>query len=206
MPKKHKSPPTAPYNVPDKGRTTITDTQIAQAAYDAGFRGNGLTTAIAIALAESHGNTTALNDHGEFSVGLWQINVNGYLSSRLKRWGLDSWIDLWDPLNNAKAAYALSGGGHRFGLWSTYKHGSYLKYMDRASAAAKTVNNPTPNSTTTGGTTSFTPPAQVQRSNVLPPAIISVNQSSGVVPVVIAIAGLIMVAVYLARRSNGNSE
>jgi hypothetical protein len=144
-----KTPPTAPYDVPNPGRTTVSDQQIAQAAYDAGFRGNALATAVAVALAESHGNATALNDRGEFSVGMWQINVNGYLASRLKKWGFGSWMDLWNPENNAKAAYDVSNGGKNFGLWSTYKHGTYLKYMTRATTAAKGVD---PNGTYSGPT------------------------------------------------------
>jgi hypothetical protein len=134
-------PPTAPYSgYSDRTRTTLSDQQIAQAAYNAGFRGTALSTAVAIALAESHGNTTALNDHGEFSVGMFQINVNGYLGSRLHQWGFSSWQDLWDPNKNAQAAYKISGGGQHFGAWSTYKHGTYLKYTSRANAAAKQVD------------------------------------------------------------------
>jgi hypothetical protein len=148
-----KSPPTAPYVVPNRGRTTLTDAELAQAAYNAGFRGQSLTTAIAVALAESHANTTALNDHGEFSVGMFQINVNGYLANRLKRWGFSSWMDLWDPEKNAAAAYDISHQGQNFGLWSTYKHGTYLKYMTRAQAAANSVGQGGTTGGTQGGTT-----------------------------------------------------
>jgi hypothetical protein len=151
MAKPIKAPPTAPYDVV-KERNTISDVEIAQAAYNAGFRGTALATIVAIALGESHGNRTALNNRGEFSVGLWQINVNGYLKSRLTQWGFSSWQDLWIPDNAAKAAYSISNGGKRFGAWSIYKHNAHLKFMDRATAAANTVSNPqtvTPSGTTT---------------------------------------------------------
>lgn len=134
--------PTAPYNY-TKVTTKISDQQIAQVAYNAGFRGEALVTAVTIALGESHGNTTALNDHGEFSVGLWQVNVNGYLVARLRQYGLVSWQDLWDPQNNANAAYKISGGGRHWGAWSVYNHGIMTRkpeLVNRAITAAKQVD------------------------------------------------------------------
>ena len=50
--------------------------EIYEAARAAGFTPDQATTWTAIALAESGGETGALNDSGEHSVGLWQINVS----------------------------------------------------------------------------------------------------------------------------------
>lgn len=137
-------PPTAPYSYSRYERVTASDKQLAQAAYNAGFRGSALVTAVAVGLAESRGNVNALNNKREFSVGVWQINLEGYLGKRLKRFKLDSWTDLFNLQNNANAAYNVSGQGRHFGAWSVYKHGSYLKYMDRANAAAHAVTGQAP--------------------------------------------------------------
>jgi hypothetical protein len=202
-----RQPPTAPYTY-TKHATPITDQQIAQACYNAGFRGEALKTAIAVALAESHtgngvGNATALNDHGEFSVGMFQINVNGYLASRLQKWGFSTWTDLWDPEKNAKAAYQISGHGKHFGAWSVYKHGSYLKYMSRANAAAATVNSTAP----TGGTTQRgTPvPNAVVGPSIYPGSSISLRGSG--LEYIIAILGTMGVVFFIYKQkeaANGN--
>ncbi len=201
MAKSH-DPPTAPYDYA-KTRTVVSDQQIAQSAYNAGFRGPALITAIAVAIGESHGNTTALNDRNEFSVGLWQINVHGYLKQRLQQLGLVSWTDLYNPDNNAKAAYKISNGGKKFGAWSVYKHNGHLKYMDRATAAAATVNAPTP---AVGGTTTITQPhdagVPVTHGN-LGIAPVSIH-STGLLEIMIAVVGIVIVAVLIKTRSNAN--
>ena len=46
-------------------------TQIAGYAKQAGFSGNALVTAVAVAMAESSGNTSVVNSLG--CTGLWQI-------------------------------------------------------------------------------------------------------------------------------------
>lgn len=137
------TPPSAPYNYPERSRQEATDKQLAQAAYNAGFRGDNLVKAVAIGLAESHGNVYALNNKSEFSVGVWQINLEGYLGKRLKRFGLGSWTDLYSLQNNANAAYNVSRGSH-FNMWSTYKHGTYLNYVDRANVAAQAITGQQP--------------------------------------------------------------
>ena len=49
--------------------------EIYEAAREAGFTPHQAVTWTAIAMAESGGRTGALNDKGEHSIGLWQINV-----------------------------------------------------------------------------------------------------------------------------------
>ncbi|GAA4616257.1 transglycosylase SLT domain-containing protein [Saccharopolyspora hordei] len=120
----------------------LTAEQIAQHAYEAGFRGKDLTTAVAIAMAESGGNTRAHNDTPpDDSYGLWQINMLGDMGpARRKEFGLDSNKDLFDPEENAKAAYEIAGGGKNFEPWSTYTNGAYKKHLDEAEKAAKKVS------------------------------------------------------------------
>jgi hypothetical protein len=117
--------------------TKLTPAQIANYAAQAGFTGLGLVTAVAVALAESAGgNTNAWNQVGEDSRGLWQINVApnanpSYGSS-----------NLFDPLTNAKAAYALSNGGTDWHLWTTFTGGAYKTYLAVATAAVSAMGTP----------------------------------------------------------------
>lgn len=108
--------------------------QIAQAAHDAGFRGNDLTTAVAIALAESSGDPRAHNPvPPDNSYGLWQINMIGALGpDRRDQFDLDSNRELFDPETNARAAFAISGKGDSFQPWTTFTSGAYKSHLDEA--------------------------------------------------------------------------
>ncbi|WP_236790968.1 transglycosylase SLT domain-containing protein [Amycolatopsis sp. GM8] len=119
----------------------LTAEQIAQHAYRAGFRGQALTTAVAVALAESSGNAGAHNGTPpDNSYGLWQVNMIGDLGpTRRKEFDLDSNKELFDPDHNAKAAYAISGHGKSFEPWSTYTNGAYKKHLAAARKAAEDV-------------------------------------------------------------------
>lgn len=113
---------------------TISDTTIAQAAKNAGLpscRGISLSTWVAVALAESGGNTTARATVGEDSRGLWQINMRAH----------SSWVgsrNLYDPATNAWAAKRVCDSqGIR--AWSAYTNGMHTKYLARGAAAAAAV-------------------------------------------------------------------
>lgn len=126
--------------------TNLSDAQIAGAAKAAGFSGSNLAKAVAIALAESSGNPNAHNAvPPDNSYGLWQINMLGSMGpARRKQFGLKSNNDLFNPTTNAKAAYAIAGGGKNFGPWSTYTSGAYLRYMSRANKAAGNPDSSVP--------------------------------------------------------------
>lgn len=98
----------------------------------AGFAPDEAQTMTAIALAESGGETGAHNPVGEDSRGLWQINVAAHRDL------VD--VDLSDPLENARAAYRVSGRGADISPW-TVTHGGegarYLQFRDEAQAAAQ---------------------------------------------------------------------
>ena len=104
----------------------------------AGFRGEGLKMAYAIAMAESSGNARAHNPNagtGDNSYGLFQINMLGAMGpERRKQYGLGSNEDLFDPLTNAKVAFKMSGGGKNWGPWSTYGGGQYKKFYGGSGA------------------------------------------------------------------------
>lgn len=123
---------------PAAGRK-LTAREIAKYAYDAGFRGEALITAVAIAMAESGGFTGAHNPEGEDSRGLWQINVAPNV--RPNKWG-----DLSDPVINARAAFEVSGGGTNFKPWTTFtgataagRHSSFRNHYDEAMIAAQSI-------------------------------------------------------------------
>ncbi|ANZ40868.1 lytic transglycosylase [Lentzea guizhouensis] len=120
--------------------------QIAQHARAAGFEGQGLTIAIAVALAESNGDTRAHNSKPpDDSYGLWQINMLGAMGpERRRQHGLDSNRDLFDPAVNAKVANAISNDGKSWTPWSTYTNGAYRKYLDIARRAAREAPRRTP--------------------------------------------------------------
>src|SRR5512143_4150773 len=102
----------------------LNPSQIAQLAYNAGFRGSALRMAVAVALAESGGNTNAYNpetaagtapNHG--SRGLWQIYGTAHPQYDNQ--------NAFDPQVNAQAAYQVyREAGNRFTPWSTYNNGS----------------------------------------------------------------------------------
>jgi hypothetical protein len=103
--------------------------QAAQAAKAAGFRGQALINAVAIAGAESRYDAEAKNlvppDH---SIGMWQINQLAHHG----RYGSDSALE--NPFTNARAAFAISGGGRSFGPWSTWPSAA-ASWTARARAA-----------------------------------------------------------------------
>lgn len=91
---------------------TLSIREIYDAARGAGFDEHEAVTWTAIAMAESRGRTGALNDRGEHSVGLWQINVAADVRS-------NPWGDLNDPRINAKAAFEISKQGLDMRPWTT---------------------------------------------------------------------------------------
>jgi hypothetical protein len=109
--------------------TTLNAAQIAQYASQAGFSGNALITATAIALAESSGRTDVINSLG--CVGLWQIYQKYH-----PQWSV---AQLQNPATNAQAAYAISNGGRDFTPWETYTNGMYIAQLGAARLGAASV-------------------------------------------------------------------
>lgn len=108
----------------------LSRSQIASLARGAGFTGNDVDIAVAVALAESGGNPRAHNaTPPDNSYGLWQINMLGALGpDRRKRLDISSNDALYDPATNARAAYLIwQGSGWK--AWTTYTRGTYKKYM-----------------------------------------------------------------------------
>lgn len=123
--------------------TTLSPRRIAEYAHEAGFRGQDLTTAVAVALAESGGRTTAHNaTPPDDSYGLWQINMLGGLGpERRRQFDLDANRELFDPATNAEAAYAISGNGTSFRPWTTYTSGRHRPFLDDARRAVRALRD-----------------------------------------------------------------
>jgi cell wall-associated NlpC family hydrolase len=134
----------------------------------AGFSGQSLNMAYAIAMAESGGNAQAFNGNtstGDQSYGLFQVNMLGGMGPEWRQtYGLSSNDDLYDPVKNAEVAYKMSKGGTDWSPWSTFKRGDYKKYLDQSGAS---VTGGASGSAATGKTA--TPaPADFTQSSIAP--------------------------------------
>ncbi len=106
----------------------------------AGFKGKGLATAFAVALAESGGRAGAVGDVG-LQDKKWGPSYGMFQIRSLKDWKAynDPWRDgsrLKDPGYNARAAFIKSNGGTNFKAWSAYKNGAFAKFLDDAGTTA----------------------------------------------------------------------
>ena len=109
------------------GRLSIQ--QVLDAAHKAGFRGDDLIVAAAVAYVESGFNSNAFNGNrgtGDQSYGLWQLNmIDSMGPSRRAAWGISTNDELFAAEANARGAYALyqSSGGN-FHHWIGYRDSS----------------------------------------------------------------------------------
>lgn len=123
-----------PADDPSGNFNAIPTSSVAQVAAAAGFNGQDLLTAVAIAYAESGGNPNAVGDQNLApsngpSIGLWQINIG---QRAHPQWAS---LNLRDPQINANKAFELYvNAGQQFTDWSTYNSGAWADYIDRASA------------------------------------------------------------------------
>src|SRR5215207_4614395 len=112
----------------------------ADAAYQAGFRGQDLINMVAIVGGESSYNPgTVTKDSDDDSWGLWQINMRGTMGApRRLMFGIRSNQELLDPYINAQVAMKIFKQ-QGYGGWGAYKNGSWRKFLSRAQTAAATV-------------------------------------------------------------------
>lgn len=109
----------------------LSASDIAAYASAAGFSGDDIVTATAIALAESSGDPQAHGDQkitAGGSLGLWQINL---------RWHPEYQANpeaLYDPQTNANAAYGVFTT-QGWTAWATYNNKMYAQHLSEASAA-----------------------------------------------------------------------
>lgn len=116
--------------------TPAGDAAIYRLARQAGLNREEAIRATAIALAESGGNPRALNPRGEYSMGLWQINMrDAFLSERLPLFDISSREELYNPATNASAMATLMRQ-RGWGEWTTFTRGTYKEFLGRAQRAA----------------------------------------------------------------------
>lgn len=100
--------------------------ELVDAAIKAGFTGEALLTAVAVALAESGGNRQAVSPQGAGGVrhwGLWQINDRDHTFDKTL---------IFDALYNAKFAFTISKGGRDWTPWTTYRNNAYKTHLETA--------------------------------------------------------------------------
>lgn len=119
---------------------SLSDRQIADVARSAGcWHGDQVAVAVAVALAESGGRTGVHGDvgiaNGKWgpSVGLWQIrSLNADRGTGRQR---DEKANTRPAVNARHACQIWVRQG--WGPWSTWRHGTYRRYLARASTALK---------------------------------------------------------------------
>lgn len=144
-----------------KPRLAVED--LIRLAFLAGFRGDDLARAVAIALAESGGRADAIGDTALQdrtwgpSMGLWQIRSK---HAETGRGGLRDAMLNADPLRNAGAAFALYRARKgRFDDWSAFKNKAYERFMPQVQAALRGLAGPAGSLSGTGS-----PDAAIQAS------------------------------------------
>lgn len=99
----------------------LSDTELKEMLSLVGFEGRALKVAWAVAKKESNGRPRAHNDDistGDDSYGLFQINMLGSLGNdRREKFGITKNTELFDPVENAKAALYMTAKGTNWGSW-----------------------------------------------------------------------------------------
>lgn len=128
----------------DWGTTNLNREQVAQVAYNAGFRGQTLIDMVGIAFRESGGHAGLYVDRpetGDWSYGLWGLNIgkNRSLWKEYQAMGFTDPAQLRTPEGNAKAAFLLY---QKYGEnpWGPYKGQKYTYGTDLNKAKAAVDN------------------------------------------------------------------
>ncbi len=113
----------------------LTGEQVAQVAYQVGFRDEDLQIMVAVAKGESMWDSSAVGDvtlqdstWGP-SIGLWQIRS---MKAELGTGSARDATKLEDPVYNGQSAWSISEQGTKFSPWSIYNRGTYRQYMTLA--------------------------------------------------------------------------
>jgi lysozyme-like protein len=138
--------PPAPLSLSHSGNTscmapvasalgTLDAKSVAALAYQAGFRDDDISMAVAIAKAESKWNRLAVNDKnrdGSTDYGLMQINS---IHASLLSTG-----DWRNPLSNMQMAFQIfTEAGSKWTPWSTFNNGTYEPYLNPVEGCATTT-------------------------------------------------------------------
>jgi hypothetical protein len=148
---------------------TLSAPEAAKYLAAAGFTGDALVNAVAIAMGESGLNASA---HGDTSItgGGWGDSI-GLMQIRSRTAGdeANGWRDgsrLEDPLFNAQAAYAISNGGTNFSPWTVYTAGIFKQHIAEARAAVAAMGG-----AAIGNQAQAPPPASVDEQDEMTPEL-----------------------------------
>jgi hypothetical protein len=112
-----------------------TEAEIIQILRDADIPEKDIPLMIAIAMAESRGDSDAVgdvklaNDKWDASIGLFQVRSLRNPEKYSKADKLRIKDKLFDPVYNAKVAYEISKKGKDWSPWSTYNDNSYKEFL-----------------------------------------------------------------------------
>jgi hypothetical protein len=111
--------------------------EIIDILVEAGIPNKDIPIMVAIALAESRGNSDAIGDENlvdnkwDESIGLFQIrslkNPNDPRFNKADKLRIKD--KLFDPVYNAKVAYEISKKGKTWKDWTTFNEGTYKEFM-----------------------------------------------------------------------------
>ncbi|WP_055523688.1 peptidoglycan-binding protein [Streptomyces graminilatus] len=110
-------------------------TELRALATQAGFTGNDIKIAAAVAMAESKGDPGIIGDQDVVdqkwgpSIGLFQIRSLKHPGQFSPPDALRVAANLKDPVYNAKTAKAIKDA-HDWKQWSTFVNGAYKQFMD----------------------------------------------------------------------------
>ena len=112
---------TTPHLKKENQAIRLSSTELVSVLKQAGFRGESLKWAWAVAMQESTARPYAFNKSSN-CYGLFQINMTGSMGpDRREKFGLESNNELFDPLTNAKIAYHMSSKGTNWSAWVNHK-------------------------------------------------------------------------------------
>lgn len=131
---------------------------LAGLAKAAGWVGQDITTAVAVAMAESGGNPAEHTvDSDDDSWGLWQVNMKGGMGPERRRaFGLSSDSQLTDPATNARVAHSIQQAQGWDRAFGSYSSGAYRKYLPQAQTAAGAPLTPPSGPPGSGGASAVT--------------------------------------------------
>jgi len=120
-----------------------TEAEIIQILRDADIPEKDIPLMIAIAMAESKGDSDAVgdeklaNDKWDASIGLFQVRSLRNPEKYNKADKLRIKDKLFDPVYNAKVAYEISKKGKDWSPWSTYNDDSYREFLPSRSSRSQ---------------------------------------------------------------------
>jgi hypothetical protein len=115
-----------------KPKTKYTQKEIYDMLLEGGFKEDDAKIMSAVAMAESGGDSRALNDDGkkDLSYGLFQINMIGDMGpERRDLYNLNSNNNLYDPMTNIRVTKEIFDK-QGYGAWGAYTNNSYKTFLD----------------------------------------------------------------------------